>query len=169
MSCRDVVLAGPSCAGKTSVADRLRHAGFTLVTARHVIAQSLGGRTLTREEMQRRGAELEAGNPGRWLAEAAATFPRPVVLDAARTPEQIAAARELLAGCFVVCLTASTREREKRFQTRSDPADATARFAQIEASPIERIARVSRGLRRHDSDDRQPHARASLPSSRLAS
>lgn len=141
MSRPDVVLAGPSCAGKTSVANGLQNAGYTLVTARRVISQSLGGRALTRDEMQRRGAELEADSSGRWLAQAAAAFPRPVVLDAARTPEQIAAARELLSGCLVVFLTASARERETRFRNRSDPVDAMVRFAEIEASPIERLAR----------------------------
>lgn len=142
MSRPDVVLAGPSCAGKTSLAEMLQHVGFTLVTARGVIARSLGNHDLSRLAMQRRGAELEGNNPGRWLADAAATFARPVVLDAARTSAQIAAARERLPGCLVVFLIAAPAERERRYASRADPADIGGGFAQMEASRVEKVAQT---------------------------
>ncbi len=136
----DVVLAGPLCAGKTTLAADLGSRGLHPVSAREAIEISVGATSLTREELQRHGAVLESARPGRWLAELAAAQRRPVVLDAARTYEQIEAARELLTGCLVVCLTADRDERQRRYRARGATADRCAEFADIAGSALEDAA-----------------------------
>jgi hypothetical protein len=134
-----LLLAGPLCAGKSSLAALLRPRGFTVVTALDAIERAAGRRGLSRDELQEVGAKLEAERPGAWLAEAALGVPWPVVLDSVRTPEQAREARNLLPGARVVHLTAPRLVRRARFEHRIQerPADVAADFDVIAASPLE--------------------------------
>jgi cytidylate kinase len=133
-----IVLCGPLCAGKTTLAAGLSGRGLTQVTAIDAIEAQAGRSGLSRAELQRIGRELEASSPGRWLAEAAARATLPVVLDAARTADQVGAARHLLGG-VVVHLTASPDTRRDRFERRRPVrrSDAVACFDDLAASPLE--------------------------------
>lgn len=136
----DVVLTGPSCAGKSTLATKLMKAGWHVVTARTVIVRADPQGQSNREALQRRGAQLEQERPGRWLMEAAIEASRPVVVDAARTTAQVAAARELLPGCLVVHVRADESVRRSRFVGRADPSDLGVEFDTLRVSPIEREA-----------------------------
>lgn len=142
----DVVLCGSLCSGKTTLARRLASHGYSVVTAVDAIESHSGRTRLSRSELQQVGLELERAAPGKWLAEAAAAAARPVVLDAVRTPAQLAASRVSLNCPLVVFLSASLEVRRARFERRvavreSDlgvPFDAVA-GTQLE-SDAERLA-----------------------------
>jgi cytidylate kinase len=134
----DMVLSGPLCAGKSTLAYGLVGEGWHLVSAREVIAQGAQSVARDRRALQRIGDELEASRPGCWLAEAAAAGTRPVVLDAARTRPQLLEARSVLADCLVVYLDAPLAIRRARFAQRADRADSGIAFSEVNETQLER-------------------------------
>jgi cytidylate kinase len=136
----DIVLAGPLCAGKSTVAHLLEARGWHEVAAREAIAARAGGRDLARDELAALGARLERESSGAWLAEAAVVVSRPVVVDAARTAAQIRHCRDVLTDGIVVFLSAARSERRRRWSARGATADALADFDALDGSELEREA-----------------------------
>jgi len=142
-----VVLSGPTCAGKTSLAGRLAgEMRGRMVQALRVIADESYGQVLTRTESQAAGAELERTTRGRWLVDAVADAlagGAPVVLDSARTRAQLEGLQQLRPGRVLhVHLTADSTTRAKRFEARraERETDKGSRFDDLAKDPIEREA-----------------------------
>lgn len=135
-----VVIAGPLCAGKTTLARGLESHGWRPVSARRVIAESVGASDLTRSELERVGRALETRQPGNWLASAAVRVGEPVVVDAVRTLAQLEATRDRLSNCLVVHLRASYGARRKRFEQRvaRGECDDSVEFDAIALTALER-------------------------------
>jgi cytidylate kinase len=136
----DLVLSGQSCVGKTTLAKLLATRGWHLFTAREAIVANAHGKGLDRSQLQALGAELEARRPGRWLVEAAASAPNPLVLDAVRTPSQIREARRQFGELLHVHLGASRDVRRERFSERADRIDDAVSFESLADSALEREA-----------------------------
>jgi len=139
-----IVLCGPACAGKSTLARHVAgHLRATLVTARGAIEEAVGTGQLTRDELIREGAALEARRPGSWLAEAvahSAPSQRPVVVDSARTRAQLQA----LDRCFRVLLRvfvwAPEAVREERYAARAANEPTEGAFSRVSQNPIEQEA-----------------------------
>jgi adenylosuccinate synthase len=125
-----VVISGPLCAGKTTLAVGLgEKLPAPVLKARTVIERSGGEHS--RIELQVVGEELERSTGGRWLADAAvAIAAEHLVIDSARTAAQIAALRDA-ADSVVIYLTAAKAERRRRFNLRRDAVDASADFDRV--------------------------------------
>jgi adenylate kinase family enzyme len=139
------VLCGPACAGKSTlgrlVAARI---GATLVTARDAIEEAVGSGPLTREQLIREGAALEARQPGGWLAQAVARavpLGQAVVVDAARTRAQLKALDRRCRVLLRVFVEAPESVREERFAERTADAPSEGAFSDVAASPIEQEAK----------------------------
>lgn len=139
----DIVLSGPLCSGKSTLAAALVDYGYSIVTAVSAIESHAGRAGLSRLELQEIGVALERSQPGIWLARAAAAAPRPVVLDAARTAAQLTAAERLLDNPVLVHLTAPVGVRRKRFVSRPRPSDSEAEFDTIAATALEQGAEAA--------------------------
>src|ERR1700730_14170546 len=89
-----VVLSGPICSGKTTLAKHLNLLdGAVIVSARQVLAD-LGARLDDSERLQRIGSGVEESTGGTWLSSAVVVtckrFPEAsVVVDSARTARQV--------------------------------------------------------------------------------
>jgi adenylosuccinate synthase len=131
-----IILIGPVCAGKTTLALGLSTAlGADVVSARGVIKKVLPGRNRT--DLQTSGRELERRTGGHWLADAIGRIVgRSVVVDAARTVGQVQALIEMSSQVRIIYLEASEQSRRQRFQTRDDPADSFQSFDQLIASEL---------------------------------
>ncbi len=136
-----IVLAGPLCAGKTTIALALAERGWVRVSARSAIAAAVGADgELSRNKLIEAGAELERTRPGLWLAEFARRSDLPVVVDSIRTAAQREAAVDLLRPVHLVGVLADVASRRQRFQERGDVADASANFDLVSDSPAENEA-----------------------------
>jgi hypothetical protein len=105
--------------------------GATVVRARAVIERHQEGRS--RRDLQAAGLALDRATDGKWLATAVleeAPWPSLVVVDSARTRQQVIALRELGAPTFHVSVRASLRQRHERFVVRADAADRGLTFAE---------------------------------------
>lgn len=134
MSPPSIVISGPLCAGKTTLAEGLRERGRKMVSARAVITRLAGQGELDRERLQRYGRQLEAERPGVWLLQAALACGEPLVLDSVRTNKQAHVARARLPGCRLIHLTAPHEIRRDRFSGR---LGVVAEFDSIAATPLE--------------------------------
>lgn len=134
---RIVALAGPVCAGKTTLANTLaKRFDAQVLAAREVImkASSGGG---DRRALQRAGRALEQRTQGRWLAEAAADLgAENLVVDAARTPDQARALLETARKAVLVYLAASEETCRRRYAERVDPADLGVDFDRMVAGEL---------------------------------
>lgn len=144
-----IVLSGPVCAGKTTLANALeRCLDAQVVRARDVIREHTRGQT--RRSLQLAGAELELATGGAWLASAArkvAVGEGVAVVDAVRTRVQMVSLRALPVATVHVSLHASWDARRARYAARQHPADAGLSFVEAvtgeDELEIEGLARVS--------------------------
>jgi dephospho-CoA kinase len=140
-----IVLAGPTCAGKTTLADGLSRAtAWPIVTARAAIVLH-AGRALDARGLATAGFRLEAQFPGVWLASAVAAAvaaDQAAIVDAARTSAQVIALRESSPWCTVVYLTADVETRRRRYGRRGC---GTTQFDALANSSIERGADLLAG------------------------
>lgn len=138
---RSVVLAGPACSGKSTVARLLADScGAQLATARSALEVASGAASLTRAQLVEVGERLEREHGGRWLVEAVnATARGATVVDAARTVAQLAALKRWRTSALTVFLDAAVDVRRRRFEARAPGGDMS--FDELAASPVEREAR----------------------------
>jgi hypothetical protein len=134
-----VILSGPLCAGKSTLAAVLAKRGWSVVTARSAIEAHEGRGPLPRRELQRIGLRLESDRPGLWLSDAVCALDGSVVVvDAARTRPQVGAIRDLGRPSLLVFVSAPRAVRRSRFTDRADVADAGHKFDEIADTPLER-------------------------------
>jgi shikimate kinase len=149
-----ILLCGPTCAGKSAIAEELRERfGYIEIKASEILASVDPAAGKDRRGLQAVGRKLETETQGLWLARAIAAGvgdERPIVVDAARTEGQVQALIETLSDCQVVFVTAERDERRTRFQERerTRPGYRESSFDEVEADPIEQ--RIE-GLRAHAS------------------
>lgn len=140
---------GPLGAGKTTLAHLLAERfGLVVVTASTAL-QRHAGRNLSRGELQRLGARLEAERPGEWLADAVqATVDSgsAVVVDSARTQAQLASLIARLPEAVAIHVSADRDTREARFNSRSDHRDVGTSFDAVSNSAIEVEADLLRSV-----------------------
>lgn len=90
-----IVLSGPVCAGKTSLACALDVFGFQRLSTRSLLLAQISQSTIaSRADLQGLGERLDANLGGGWIADAVLSMQAPgsrVVVDAIRTIEQRAA------------------------------------------------------------------------------
>lgn len=134
-----LVLSGLLCSGKTTLARLLADdLGAEIVSARQELLRQ--GAAQDRRALQRLGAALERDTRGGWLASAipvTSDQPAPVIVDSAKTPEQIRALRVLRASPVVLFLTASFEERKRRYQARCDAIEQGSSFETVLSSEPE--------------------------------
>jgi cytidylate kinase len=120
-----LILAGPLCSGKTTLAKALAEQTGALVVSARAELHKLGA-TGDRGDLQDFGTALERRTGGAWLASAvpsADEHPAPVIVDSARTLNQIRALRSIRQDVVVMYLTAPLEERRQRYERRDDPVD----------------------------------------------
>lgn len=148
---RVLLLTGPTCAGKSSIADRLgARADVRVIRVREILASLLDQCTPSRGELQELGRRLEASTDGAWLRDAVVesvdSSPRAAlaVIDAARTIRQVEGIRQGYPGLAVVHVTASPQVRESRFKQAAPgtevPLVESARFEDLLSDDIEQEA-----------------------------
>ena len=141
-----VVVSGPVASGKSRLARALatRFQGVRLST-RDILLSKLGEEEATRPTLQRIGAELDNSTNGRWVADRLSTKiygapERLVLIDAARTADQIAGLRRAF-GRKVrhVHVTASPETRAKRYESRRAAPEIaeTSSYAEVMSDPTE--------------------------------
>jgi len=154
MSPPSIVISGPLCAGKTTLAESLGKRGWRVLSARSVIARFAGRGELDREDLQRFGRQLEMERPGVWLLRAAVALGEPLVLDSVRTRKQAQIARTYLEGCRLIHLTARLEVRRDRFNGRMGDAhefDSIATTSlETEAASVAEMADVVIDTSMHD-------------------
>lgn len=140
----DILLCGPTCAGKTTIASTLTdHCGYTAVRATEVLASIDPAKGKDRRGLQAIGRRIESETRGQWLAAAAASVVEAgklVVVDSARTEAQLKGLIDLIADCRVVFVDCDRVERRSRFDDRRRTAGGylESSFVEVEADPIER-------------------------------
>jgi shikimate kinase len=123
-----VVLSGPVCAGKTTVAGGLGPVGVRALTTRGLIAARTGvpAESTSRRRLQELGESLDRTEGGQWVADGVRQLvevdrSRAVCVDAVRTGDQVAAVRAL--GPTVhVHLTAPPEVLATRYEARQKAA-----------------------------------------------
>lgn len=141
-----VVVSGPVAGGKSELARALatRFGGVRLST-RNILLREFGDDEATRPALQRVGAELDLSTDGRWVADRLSTTvyeapERLVIIDAARTANQIAALRRAF-GRQVrhVHVTASDETRAERYERRRATSEVpeTGTYADVMSDPTE--------------------------------
>ncbi len=167
-----VVLTGPIAAGKSTLAEQLsRRVPSTLsLSTRDLMRARLGAGVTgrSRAELQRAGDELDRATGGRWVTEGvrarlgAESGDRFVVVDSARTLEQIERLRDVFGGRVVhVHVSAPDAELERRFSARdnqevSEPrtyADARSNATERAVDNLAREADLVLDTRRCDAED----------------
>ena len=142
-----VVVSGPIASGKTHLARALaaRFEGLRLSTRDILLSELRNSEEATRRTLQRIGAELDSSTDGRWVADRLSTSiyeapERLVVIDAARTANQIAGLRRAF-GRKVrhVHVTASAETRSERYESRGGTAEVTetGTYAEVMSDPTE--------------------------------
>jgi adenylosuccinate synthase len=155
---RLVVLSGPICSGKSSLARLFseRH-DAAIVKTRDLILELKPRVKQERAALQRAGEALDRGDGGKWISGALARViegrrsngsPHLFVLDSARIIPQVESLREAFGGSvFHVHLTAKDAELEARYGTRSDKTQELPSYADVRRSKteryIERLAAVA--------------------------
>ena len=119
-----LVMSGPVCAGKSTLAEGLeRRHGARRFSSRRLLLQRLGDAGAGRLSLQAAGEALDRETQGRWLAEALRTQVQgqagPWVVDSVRIRPQVEALRQAFGARVVhVHLTAPASVRERRYDTR---------------------------------------------------
>jgi cytidylate kinase len=154
-----LVLAGPLCSGKTTLAEALAKArGAKIVSARAELRRLGAGED--RLDLQSFGAAVEQRTAGAWLASAVRTGDDqsvPVIVDSARTVKQIEALRALRTDAVVLYLTASLDERKRRYEARDDPVDKSRPFDSVVSGELGQIeALVAHADFQVETDDKVP-------------
>ena len=134
-----IILSGPSCTGKSSLARAIEAAiGAQVVNARALLEELRGVRL--RAELQEAGSAIEASTGGAWLAAAvkpAMASTSPVVVDSARTMRQLAALRAVSGHTMHASLVADLPVRKQRYAARGDVADRDLDFERMMAGEDE--------------------------------
>jgi predicted kinase len=131
-------------AGKSAIADLLEiNAGYVIVRARDVLRSLAGGGLETRADLQRFGAQTEEETNGGWLARAVETAAelspeQPIVVDAARTLNQVLCVREVLDDLRQVHLTAPRDVLKQRFGRATKDMVEPATFEKAMTHEVER-------------------------------
>lgn len=116
-----IVVTGPTCSGKSSVARSASSAtGWELLHVRQHLLKLLPNRAPTRRDLQDVGAEIEHSTRGTWLRTMVEeTMERSnagsIIVDSARTGAQVDSLRSRYPDACVVHVTASVEVREFRF------------------------------------------------------
>lgn len=138
-----ILISGPLCSGKTTVADLLRdRVGAHILYVRSLLRER--GATDDRQSLQEVGAELEATTGGAWLAQSAsgAIQSNPahlIVVDSVRTPKQLEHLRALSNRSVLIYLTASPTALSRRFKKRNTQGiTESISYAQATSHPTER-------------------------------
>jgi len=140
---RLVLISGPLCSGKSTLAELLRERlGATILYVRDVLRKY--GASDDRESLQTVGAELEATTEGAWLAnvvcrETQGTPEKLTVVDSVRTLRQLRHLRALSNPSALIYLTATPAALARRFKQRIGHGviDSTS-YAKATAHPTER-------------------------------
>ncbi len=147
-----IILSGPLCAGKSSLAGCLqRRRGGTIITAREILA-GLGSDPNNRADLQARGAELERATSGRWLLDGViAKLPQRLtgtsVVDSVRTTGQAELFRSRFVDSIVIHLTAVEDVLRQRFlATDEGKAIGEQGMRRVFRHPVERGADDVRAL-----------------------
>jgi adenylosuccinate synthase len=93
---RALVLSGPVCAGKTTLAHALVAAGMKRLSTRDLLLAVTGDEARDRSTLQRVGERLDREQGGRWVVDALRRVASPgdqVVVDAIRTADQLSELR----------------------------------------------------------------------------
>jgi hypothetical protein len=143
---RSIVLSGPMYSGKSTLAALLQEkADYVVVSARLVLRKLASEGLETRVDLQRFGALLEERTTGKWLGDAAAGAAgdhpsTPIVVDAARTFDQVSAVRNALGAVEHVHLSASPTILRERFYSQGADLPEPSSFEQAMGHPIEQQA-----------------------------
>lgn len=140
-----LVLAGPLCSGKTTLAEVLANQRDAHIVKARAELRRLGARE-DRLDLQSFGNAIEQRTNGVWLAEAVRAAERrhlPVIVDSARTRSQIEALRGVSARAVVLYLTASLPERRRRYEDRDDVADEGRSFESVVSGEVAEIAELA--------------------------
>jgi adenylosuccinate synthase len=147
-----IVLSGPLCAGKSTLAACLRERrGVGVITAREILATH-GGDPNDRRDLQLRGAELERTTEGRWLLDGVvdrlATASLVIqVVDSIRTTRQAGLFRAHFKDVFLLHLTAAETVLRERFLASAEGVAAgRAKMDQVFSHEVERDADSVRTL-----------------------
>ncbi len=147
-----IVLSGPLCAGKSTLAACLRqHRGAEVITAREILT-TLGADPTNRRDLQLRGAELERTTQGRWLLDGVvdrlATSNSVIrVVDSIRTTRQASLFRAQFPDVFLLHLTAvETVLRERFLASVEGVASGEATMDRMFSHEVERNADSVRTL-----------------------
>ena len=147
---RIVVLSGPICAGKSTLADQLyvRYRA-RIIKTRDLIKQQLPKVNEERGALQRAGERLDRTDGGAWVKNALVRFIEATqggttptglfVVDSARVPGQISAIREAY-GSVVhhIHLSAPAAELEVRYTGRGTKTKEFASYSQVRRSRTEK-------------------------------
>lgn len=140
-----VVLTGAVAAGKTSLAQRLNERyGAQVVKSRDLLVRMLReSDNPARTKLQEFGQELDRNTAGHWLADAVSIASSTyggeglIVVDAARTLDQLASLREAFGRRVVhVHLATPSAELERRYEGRNRER-AEPEYAAVRADPLE--------------------------------
>jgi adenylosuccinate synthase len=129
--------------GKSTIARLLQERlGYAVISARQILRELADDALDARVDLQRVGAEIEERTQGQWLADAAAaiaaaTSPRPVVVDSARTKAQVQAVRKSLGHVHHLHLTAPDAVLRRRFKSRASDLIEPASLQEAASHPVE--------------------------------
>jgi ATP-dependent protease Clp ATPase subunit len=136
-----LVLAGPTCSGKTTIAQALsRSLHWPVVSAREAIETHILAGANGRELLQIVGARLESERPGVWLREAVDALVgvgEVAIVDAARTAPQVLALRARSPSGIVIQVSADRAIRAGRYDARAQAGDAHVPFEMVASSTLE--------------------------------
>lgn len=137
-----LVLSGPVCAGKTTLADRLIPMYQAVVVRSRAVLARLGAEE--RGSLQALGEELDRSKGAAWIVEPVVRERQRspsttlVVLDAARTREQVSSLRAATV-VYHAHVTADEGTRQRRYERRiqQDPSHELASYAELALSRTE--------------------------------
>jgi adenylosuccinate synthase len=142
-----LVMSGPICAGKSTLAEGLqRRYGARRLSSRQLLQQRVKDTGAGRLSLQAAGEELDRETQGRWLAESLRPLVEqpggPLVVDSVRIRLQVEALRQVFGSRVVhVHLTAPAGLRERRYDARraaSGQDTEGASFARVGEDATER-------------------------------
>jgi len=139
---RVVVVSGPICAGKTSLARALQtRFDAEILSARAELLRLSDHSEMSRGALLKLGLEIESSTSGKWIADAVRSAvgetTRPlVVIDAARTMAQLEGIRSLPLRTQCVHLTSSYAVRRARYASPASDTSAES-FDAVSAHPTE--------------------------------
>ena len=137
-----LVLSGPVCAGKTTLAHVLVGAGMTRFSTRDLLLAVTDDEARDRLTLQWLGERLDREHGGRWVVDALRRVASPghhVVVDSIRTADQLSALRGVadVVHCHLWA-PRSVLERRQTERHEQDPAFEPQSYERILASETER-------------------------------